>query len=182
MSVIDTVKNALPAVKLPEVKLPEVKLPELAAGLPTSATKSAHAVVGAGDLAVEQAREQLKSLQTSLPTLPKKAQARATEAQTKVVEYVTTVPAKLAELKGKANVAELKTVASGYADKATALYNELAARGEKVVATIRKQPATKAAEKAGKQAVRSAKGTATSAKKAVKATTEAVADAADTIG
>ena len=181
MSVIDTVKNALPAVKLPEVKLPEVKLPEL----PATATKPAHAVVGAGDLAVEQAREQLKSLQAvtaTFPELPKKAQARASEAQSKVVEYVTTVPAKLQELKGKATVAELKTVATGYADKATALYNELAARGEKVVATIRKQPATQAASKAGKQAVRSAKGATTSAKKAVKATAEAVETAAETIG
>jgi len=172
MSVIDTVKNALPAVKLPEVKLPEV---------PENATKPAYAVLGAGDLAVEQAKGQVKVLQETLPTLPKKAQAKATEAQTKLTTYVASVPAQLGELKGKLTVAELKTLVTGYADKATAVYGELAARGEKVVATVRKQPATQGAKAANKQAVRSAKGTATSTKKAVKATAEAVEAAVESI-
>jgi hypothetical protein len=197
MSVVETVKNALPSVSLPSVSLPELPVQE--------ARKPLYAVLGAGDLAVEQARGQVKELQATLPTLPKAAQAKVADYQAKVTGYVASVPAQLQQLRGqvstdslKAKVsvktmslktvvpvkttATVKTKVGDLTGKAGALYSELAVRGEKLVTTIRKQPATQAAEKAARQTVRSAKATSTSAKKAVSATAAAVEAASQKIG
>jgi hypothetical protein len=178
MSVVDTVKGALPSVTLPSLPMPSAELQ-------ADAKKVPFAALGAGDLVIEKAREEL-------PSIPATVQAKLTEA----TAFAATLPAK-AQARAKAQVVLVKAlpvlVRSTVEEKVTkplteqrakfaGKLDELATRGEKVVAEIRKSPSTTAAEKAAAQTVRSAKATTTSAKKAVKATTKAVEDAVETIG
>jgi hypothetical protein len=125
-------------------------------------TKPFYAWVGANDLAVEKLLARGTKLQERLVALPKEYKTFPSTVKT----LPTTV----------------KTYAETVSDKATKLYGELTGRGEKVVAQIRRSPATKDAAAKNKQAVRSAKSTKTSATKAVKADVEAVADAASHVG
>jgi hypothetical protein len=157
----------LPAVKLPEVKLPEVKI-DL-----DEAKKPAFAAVGVVDVTVEQVKD--------LPAEAKKAQAKLQaqfEARTATLNtQIKGLPAQVkgfrTELEGR--VAKAQT-------QATSFYGELATRGEKLVAQIRRQPASEAAVAEGKAAVKKAQSAAASAKKATKAAGTAVEDAAEKIG
>jgi hypothetical protein len=125
-------------------------------------TKPLYAYVGVVDLAVELAKE--------LPAELKKLQPELQTNVTKVTEFVQTLPT------------TVKALAEVYGDKATARYNELAVRGERLVGAIRRQPATQAAIAEGKDAVKKAEQAASSAKRAAKAGEKAAEDAAEKIG
>jgi hypothetical protein len=179
MSVVDTVKNALPS--LPSVSFPTLPNLPISAELQADAKKLPYAAVGAGDLAVARVRAEV-------PTIPATVQAQVSKAQT----FAATLPAK-AQSQAKLQVALAKALPALVEAKvskplqarrlrAHGIFSELTSRGEKVVAGIRKQPATLVAEKSVAQTVRSAKATTTSAKKATKATAKAVSKAADSIG
>ena len=67
-------------------------------------------------------------------------------------------------------------------ETATELYAQLAVRGERLVTSIRRAPATEAAVAEGKEAVKKAEQSATAARKSVKAGEKAVQDAAKKLG
>jgi hypothetical protein len=162
--------------KLP--KLPEIKLPE-ALDL-DEAKKPAFAAAGVFDLYVEQVKE--------LPAQAAKLQAELTAkletARTERAAQLKAVPAQLKALPTDAKKLQADfaaRVTKAQAD-ATAYYTELAARGEKLVAQIRKQPTTKATIAEGKAAVKKAEASATAAKKATKSAAAAVEDSAEKLG
>jgi len=126
------------------------------------ATKPLYAVVGAADLAIEQAKD-----------VPADVTARVSKVQAQV----KTLPASVKNLRG-----EVETRVSTVTDKATDLYSQLTVRGERLVTQIRRQPATEAAIAEGKEAVRKAEAAAIAAKKSAKAGEKAVEGAADKIG
>jgi len=126
------------------------------------ATKPLYAVVGAADLAIEQAKD-----------VPADVTARVSKVQAQV----KTLPASVKNLRG-----EVETRVSTVTDKATDLYSQLTVRGERLVTQIRRQPATEAAIAEGKEAVRKAEAAAIAAKKSAKAGEKAVEDAAEKIG
>jgi hypothetical protein len=178
MSVLDSVKGALPEISLPDIPRPEISLPEISLA---DATKPLYAIVGAGDLAVESAIGEAKTLQDQLtklpaqiqeqlPALPKTAQAKATEYYGDVTGYVSGLPAQLTTLRAKATPEtakalpdKAKALNAKLTSKATTLYGELAGRGEKFVGDVLEKPTTKKAEKAVQDAILSA---ATASKKA----------------
>jgi polyhydroxyalkanoate synthesis regulator phasin len=146
----------------------------------TESTKPLYAVAGYGDLAVEKLRElpeiaqsQIKTAQDQLKTVQADLAARRTKLQGRV----TALPQDYKKLP-----TQVKTYVEDVTGKATAFYGELAERGEKVVAQIRRRPAVKKAAAANKSAKSSAKATKTTATKAVKADAEAVKDAASQVG
>ena len=121
-----------------------------------------YAVVGATDLTVEKAREAagtVEALRTQLRAdfdklvadlAPAKVQDRTLAAFAQVQELPTTVAAE-----SKAN-----------ADKLVARYEDLAERGQKLVARIRNQKATKDLVAQAETTVAQAKGAVTTARKA----------------
>ncbi len=121
----------------------------------TESTKPLYVLVGANDLAVEKLRDGLTVLQERAKTLPKEYRT-----------FPTTV----------------KTYATDVTGKAGAVFDELSTRGQKVVDTIRRRPATKRAVSQTKNAKSSAKATKTSTTKAAQATGAAVKDAASQVG
>jgi len=135
----------------------------------TESTKPLYAIAGSGDLAVEKLRESLTKVQTRGNKLQERIVALPQEYKN-LPETAKTLPTKV------------KTYADTFTGKATEVYGDLSERGEKLVAQIRRRPATKKAGAQNKQAVRSAKGSKTSATKAVKATAEATTEAASQIG
>ena len=162
--------------KLP--KLPEIKLPE-ALDL-DEAKKPAFAAAGVVDLYVEQVK--------ALPTDAKKLQADLTAkfeaARTERAAQLKAVPAQLKALPTDAKKlqAELTARVTKAQTEATAYYTKLAARGEKLVAQIRRQPTTTATIAEGKAAVKKAEASATAAKKATKSAVKATEDAAEKLG
>ena len=132
-----------------------------------------YASVGVIDLAVQRARAlpstvpaQLTNLQEQAKTLPGTLPAQV-QAQVKALPTaVLTLPSTVKTLQGKS----------------IGFYGELAARGEKVVSAIRKQPSTEVVAKAAKATVRNAKATAKSATRTAKATEQAVEEAAEKLG
>lgn len=126
------------------------------------AKKPLFAYVGVADLAIEKAKE-----------LP----ADVTAEVKKVQALLADMPAQVKELRGtvEAKVNENNKRASDF-------YAKLSKRGERLVAQIRRQPATEAAIAEGKDAVRKAEAAATAAKKSVKAGEKAVQGAARKLG
>ena len=122
------------------------------------AAKPLYAYVGALDLALEQAK-----------VVP--AQVRSVPAQ------VRTIPAQVKQLRG-----DVETRVEKAAERAGDLYTQLTVRGERLVTSIRRSPATEAAVAEGKEAVRKAEASAIAAKKSVKAGEKAVEDAAKKLG
>jgi hypothetical protein len=122
------------------------------------AAKPLYAYVGVLDLALEQAKE-----------VP--AQVRAVPAQ------VRTLPASVKSLRG-----DVETRVEKVTERASDLYAQLTVRGERLVTSIPRSPATEAAVEEGKEAVRKAEASATAAKKSVKAGEKAVEDAAKKLG
>ena len=161
---MSTLTDKFPTVKLPTVKLPEVKIVDL-----DEAKKPLFAAVGVVDLSVEQVKD--------LPAEAKKVQAKVEAARVARTAQLKTLPAQVKDLRTEveARVAKAQT-------EATALYGKLAARGEKLVTQIRRQPATEAAIAEGKTAVKKAEAAATSAKKATKSVEKAVEASAEKIG
>ena len=133
------------------------------------AKKPLFAYVGVADLAIEKAKE----LPADVTAEVKKVQALLAD----VPAQVKSLPAQVKELRG---TVEAKVNENN--KKATALYAKLSKRGERLVAQIRRQPATEAAIAEGKDAVRKAEAAATAAKKSVKAGEKAVAGAARKLG
>lgn len=107
------------AVKLPAVRLAEVRKPVLAS-------------IGAADLAVEQARSLPALYAAELPKL----QARLDELS----GAVKTLPVQARELRGEVEVRVAKVQ-----EQAADVYAELAVRGERLVTSVRRQPAREAA-------------------------------------
>lgn len=121
-----------------------------------------YAVVGATDLTVEKAREAAVV-----------AEARATKARADFDKLVADLaPAKVQDraLAAFAQVQELPTVAAEQSktnvDKLVAGYEDLAARGKKLVERIRNQKATKDLVAQAETTVAQAKGAVTTARKA----------------
>ncbi|HSV65455.1 MAG TPA: hypothetical protein VLJ59_06040 [Mycobacteriales bacterium] len=121
------------------------------------ARKPLYAVVGAGDLAVTTAVSQVKELpgetQTAVDTRVKKAQARLDDIRTEakaryegLVHKATELQGKARELPSKADALkpkELRSTVETYVGKAKELYDDLAARGEKIVTKVADQPGIK---------------------------------------
>ncbi|MCW2599218.1 MAG: hypothetical protein JWM02_1047 [Frankiales bacterium] len=168
---MSTLTDKLPklhAVKLPDVKLPDVKVIDL-----DEAKKPLFAAVGVVDLYVEQ----FKDIPAEARKAQGKVQAKVEATRAARTAQFKTLPTQVKDLRAgaKTRVAKAQT-------DATALYGKLAARGEKLVTQIRRQPATEAAIAEGKAAVKKAEAAATSAKKATKSTEKAVEGAASKIG
>ena len=111
--------------------------------LRTEARKPLYAVVGAGDLAVENIKD-----------LPADLIAQATQLVPKTTALVADLPGKVQGLRG-----EVETRATALTGKAFTTYGELVERGQKLVGTIRRTPATPPAQAPVKAAKASAKKT-----------------------
>jgi hypothetical protein len=133
------------------------------------ARKPLFAVVGVADLAIEQ----LKELPTFYAAEAKKAQERFADVPT----VVKTLPEQAKELR-----TELEGRVAKATEQANGFYAQLAVRGERLVESIKRQPATQAAIAEGREAVRKAEAAATAAKKSVKAGEKAVEDAGSKVG
>lgn len=134
-----------------------------------TARKPFYAYVGAVDYTVEKARElqkaqleQVKQVKDIVPT---------------VATLPTRVPAYVKELRGEA-----VSVTSKLSKKADKFYGELAARGQQLVTSVRRQKSTQNAVASAKTAVSQAKGAATSARKSTRSATKAADTAASKIG
>jgi len=90
---------------------------------------------------------------------------------------VRTIPASVKSLRG-----DVETRVKKVTERATDLYTQLSLRGERLVTSIRRQPATEAAVAEGKEAVRKAEAAAIAAQKSAKAGEKAVKAAAGKIG
>ena len=130
------------------------------------AKKPLFAYVGVADLAIERAKEIPADLTVATTNVTKKAQALLAEVPAQMTALPVTV---------RSNVEKAT-------EKATDLYTQLTIRGERLVTSIRRSPATEAAVAEGKEAVRKAEASATAAKKSVKAGEKAVQDAASKLG
>jgi hypothetical protein len=161
-------------------KLPTIDL--------TDAKKPGFAAVGVVDLVIEQVKDvpadltkAAKKAQDETKKAQDKAQADALARFTTAKGLVTTLPATL-PAQAKALRTDVEGRVKTASEKATALYAELSVRGERLVTSIRRQPATEAAIAEGKEAVKKATAAATAAKKSAKAAEKAVEDAAEKIG
>jgi len=128
--------------------------------LPAPAAKPFFAYVGAGDAAIERFRTRVVELPAQLKNAPVKLQEQVKSLPTQL----TTLPAQAKELQ-----AQLTKSRSEFGTKAEKLYDELAARGEKIVTELRggknTNTVTKPAAKkpaAAKKASAAAKAPATS--------------------
>jgi hypothetical protein len=130
------------------------------------ARRGLYAYVGAADYAVEKIR--------SLPALQDQLIEQVKGIQSQVRELPQTLRTSLTELQGKVN--ETYVDVSG---KVTGTYSELANRGEKVVTSIRKDPATTAAVDQAKTAKSQVKAARTSVRKAATEAGDAAESAAD---
>jgi hypothetical protein len=146
----------------------------------SDARKPGFAAVGVLDLAIEQ----VKDLPADAKKAQDKVQADALARFATATELAKTVPAQLKTL--PTQVKTLRTEVEGRVatatEKANELYAALAVRGERLVTSIRRQPATEAAIAEGKEAVKKSQAAATAAKRSVKAGEKALEDAAEKLG
>ena len=133
------------------------------------AAKPLYASVGVLDLAIEQAKEVPGDVSTSVT----KVSAKLAD----IPAQVRTIPASVKSLRG-----DVETRVEQVTERATDLYTQLSIRGERLVTSIRRQPATQAAVAEGKEAVRKAEAAAIAAQKSAKAGEKAVKAAAGKIG
>ena len=131
--------------------------------------KPAFAVAGLADLAIEQVKD--------VPALYVKQVDKAQERLAEVPAVVKTLPAQVKELRGEVEARVAKAQ-----EQANVFYAQLAVRGERLVTSIRRQPATEAAIAEGKEAVKKAQASATAARKSAKAGEKAVESAVGKIG
>ncbi len=130
------------------------------------AKKPLFAFVRVADLAIEQAKE-----------VPADVTAEARKVQELLASTSKQVPVAVKALPGN-----VKSQLDSAGDRAVRTYGRLARRGERLVARIRRQPATQAAVAEGKDALRKAEATATSARRFAEAGEKAVEGAASKIG
>ncbi|MFY9588883.1 MAG: hypothetical protein WAT66_15680 [Actinomycetota bacterium] len=141
----------------------------------STAKKALYAAVGAGDLALEQAKGLPKRV-TSLPTQIKDSAGE-----------IRSLPSKAASLRkdGRERVTKVyKTfdkATTKSRKRATKTLNDLSKRGEKLVKRISKSAPTKRALEQTKAARSRVKAATTSVRKAVKADSKAVVAAAETV-
>ena len=120
------------------------------------ARKPLYAVVGAGDLAVTLTASQLRELpadyQSAVDMRVKQVRTRLEDMHTDVQARITELRSKATELQGKATdtagkafvkPSELRSRVETYLEKAKEIYEDLAARGEKVVTKVSDRPAVK---------------------------------------
>jgi heparin binding hemagglutinin HbhA len=120
------------------------------------ARKPLYAVVGAGDLAVSRTASQLRELpadyQSAVDIRVKQVRTRIEDLRTDVLTRITELRGRATELQGRATdtagkafvtPSELKSRVETYLDKAKEVYEDLAARGEKVVTKVSDRPAVK---------------------------------------
>ena len=132
--------------------------------LKSEAVRPLYAAAGVTDLAVEKARGYVSTAQTRVQSVdlePKALQNKALELVNAGVDEFTK--------EAKARQSQLEKSVADLSDT----YGELAARGEKLVARIRKQQATKDAKAAGKSTVARSKATKTTATSGAKKTASA---------
>ena len=141
--------------------------------LKTEARKPLFAVVGAGDLAVENIKDLPTDLVAQATTILPRTKAFVAEIPGKVVS----LPSLVMNLRG-----DVETRATAVTGKAFETYGDLVERGEKLVRSIRRSAATEQAEAQIKVAKSQAKAAVTSATKAAKATAKAVDKGAQKIG
>ncbi|WP_026919084.1 hypothetical protein [Gordonia shandongensis] len=99
-----------------------------------------YAVVGAGDVAVQEVKDAFAELRTRVETSRERAEARAEETRTWFGELPTELPS-IDELRSKLTQDELTKFAGPYIEAATGLYSSLAERGETAVERLRSTPA-----------------------------------------
>jgi hypothetical protein len=104
--------------------------------LKTEARKPLYAVVGAGDLAVEN----IKDLPTQVVAQATTIVPRTTAFVAEIPGRVTALPVRVKGLRG-----EVENRATALTGKAFTTYGELVERGEKLVRGIRRSPATETA-------------------------------------
>ena len=172
MSTLTDKLPKLPTVKLPEVKLPEIKLPDVKIDL-DEAKKPAFAAVGVVDVTVEQVKD--------FPAEAKKVQEKL-QASSRPAPLPSTPSSRRSRPRSRACAPSCEGRVAKAQTEATSFYGDLAVRGEKLVAQIRRQPATETALAEGKAAVKKAQSATASAKKATKAAGTAAEDAAAKIG
>ncbi len=139
--------------------------------LPAAVTeaKPLFAYVGALDLALAQAKD--------VPSDVTKGVSKVSARLAEVPEQVRAIPASVKSLRG-----DVEDRVEKVTEKATDLYAQLAVRGERLVTSIRRQPATEAAVAEGKEAVRKAEAAAVAAHRSLRAGEKAVEDAAGKLG
>ncbi len=136
------------------------------------AAKPLYAYVGVLDLALEQAKDvpaQVRSIPAQVRGIP--TQVRSIPSQ------VRTIPAQVKSLRG-----DVETRVERVTERASDFYTQLTVRGERLVTSIRRSPATEAAVAEGKEAVRKAEASAIAARNSVRAGGKAVEDAAQKLG
>ena len=133
------------------------------------AKKPLFAFVGAADLALEQAKDVPAEVTSSVSAVS----ARLAE----VPAQVRTIPTQVRTLRSDVEVRVEKVT-----ERASDLYGQLSVRGERLITSIRRQPATEAAIADGKEAVRKAAAAAVAAQKSASAGEKAVQDAAGKLG
>ena len=135
----------------------------------SEAKKPLYAYVGALDLALEQAKDVPADVSSSV--------TRVSARLADIPAQVRSLPASVKGLRG-----DVAARVDEVTERATDLYTELSLRGERLITSIRRQPATEAAVEEGKEAVRKAEAAAVAAKKSVKAGGKAVGSAAGKLG
>ena len=101
----------------------------------------------------------------------------ALEQAKEVPAQVRAIPAQVKGLRG-----DVETRVEQVTEKATEVYSQLTVRGERLVTTIRRQPATEVAVVEGKEAVKKAEQSATAARTSAKAGAKAARGAAEKLG
>lgn len=101
----------------------------------------------------------------------------ALEQAKEVPAQVRAIPAQVRGLRS-----DVESRVEQVTEKATEVYTQLTVRGERLVTSIRRQPATEVAVVEGKEAVKKAEASATAARTAAKAGGKAVEDAAKKLG
>jgi len=158
--------KSIPALNMPTLNFPDVVLPAVNLD---EVRKPAFAVAGLADLWIEQ----VKDVPATVTAEAEKVQARLAD----VPNVVRTLPAQVKDLRD-----EVESRVAKAQEQATDLYAKLAVRGERLVTSIRRQPATEAAIAEGKEAVKKAEQAAVAARNAARAGEQAVEDAAGKIG
>jgi uncharacterized small protein (DUF1192 family) len=134
-------------------------------GNSTTLTKPLYAAAGGVDLAVAKLRE-----------LP----GKAAELQSELTRTAAELPAKAKQIDVDAIRVTVTRTAEAATDRANETYDELVARGRKLVGAIRNQAATKQLEAQVRQTGRAAKATATTARQSLSRTTSSAKGTATT--
>ncbi|MBM7368004.1 heparin-binding hemagglutinin [Gordonia hydrophobica] len=98
-----------------------------------------YAVVGAGDVAVQEVKDAFAELKNRAQTSRERTQTRLDETRTRLAELPTEFPS-VEDLRAKLTSDELRKVAEPYIEATTGLYNSLAERGESAVERLRQAP------------------------------------------